>query len=203
MILQYPYYYFTRVIPEHICDSLIKKYTGFKSKKGTVKGPDSKVRNSNVTFSHDKELYDMIHPFIDQANFRSGWNFDIDHTETVQFTKYTTKQYYNWHQDTTYEPYPDNHNDINYRGKIRKVSTVISLTDGSKYKGGDFQIDLRDGNAKGDKEPRSVRNVITIKELRERGTVVVMPSFIWHRVQPVTKGTRYTLVSWTLGKPWR
>ena len=67
MILQYSYYYFTKAIPEKVCDNLIKKYTNFKSKKGTVKGPDSKIRNSNVVFSHDPELYEMIHPFIFRA----------------------------------------------------------------------------------------------------------------------------------------
>ena len=203
MILQYPYYYFVKAIPENICNNLIKKYTNFESKKGTVKGPDSKVRNSNVVFSNDAELYEMIHPFVDQANFSAGWNFDIDHTETVQFTKYTTKQYYNWHQDGSYDPYPENHPDLGYRGKIRKISTVISLTDGSKYKGGDFQVDFRDQRAVGKKEIKNVQNIMNVEELRQKGTVVVMPSFIWHRVTPVTKGTRFSLVSWSVGKPWR
>jgi len=203
MILQYSYYYFTKAIPEKICDNLIKKYTNFKSKKGTVKGPDSKIRNSNVVFSHDPELYEMIHPFVDQANFNAGWNFDIDYTETVQFTKYNLNQYYNWHQDGSYETYPNDHQYEQYRGKYRKLSTVISLTDGSEYTGGDFQVDLRDKGAKGDKDIKNAKNVITVKELRQKGTVLIMPSFLWHRVTPVTKGKRFSLVAWSIGKPWR
>tara|TARA_R100000781_G_C4080166_1_gene127416 strand:- start:1608 stop:2219 length:612 start_codon:yes stop_codon:yes gene_type:complete len=203
MILKYLFWYYDRVIPPTVCDKLVKKYTSVKDRKGVTKGTDTKVRNSNVVFSNDQELYDMIHPFVDQANLNAGWNFDIDYTESVQFTKYKPKQYYNWHQDGFSEPYPMNHNYEGYRGKYRKLSTVISLSDGSKYKGGDFQVDLRDKNSKGKNDIKDVRNVITVKEMRQKGSLLVMPSFIWHRVTPVKKGTRYSLVSWTLGKPWR
>ena len=39
-------------------------------------------------------------------------------------------------------------------------------------------------------------------ELKQRGTIVVFPSFVWHKVTPVKKGTRYSLVSWHLGHPF-
>ena len=45
--------------------------------------------------------------------------------------------------------------------------------------------------------------VKTNKEIRPRGSIVVFPSFVWHRVKPVTSGTRYSLVIWNLGYPWR
>ena len=40
-------------------------------------------------------------------------------------------------------------------------------------------------------------------EIRPRGSIIVFPSFCWHRVAPVTKGTRYSLVMWNLGRPFR
>ena len=40
-------------------------------------------------------------------------------------------------------------------------------------------------------------------EIRPQGSVIVFPSFVWHRVTPVTKGTRYSLVLWTCGQPFR
>jgi PKHD-type hydroxylase len=40
-------------------------------------------------------------------------------------------------------------------------------------------------------------------EIRPRGSIVVFPSFMWHRVKPVTKGTRYSLVLWNIGDPWK
>jgi PKHD-type hydroxylase len=40
------------------------------------------------------------------------------------------------------------------------------------------------------------------KEILPKGSVVVFPSFVWHRVKPVTKGKRYSLVMWSAGKPY-
>ena len=40
-------------------------------------------------------------------------------------------------------------------------------------------------------------------EVKPKGSIVVFPSFVWHRVKPVTKGTRYSLVCWNLGYPFR
>ena len=36
-----------------------------------------------------------------------------------------------------------------------------------------------------------------------KGTVICFPSFVWHRVKPVTKGTRYSMPTWYLGDPFK
>ena len=177
MILNNYYYYSIKGIPEKTCDKIVKKFYSKKFHKGSIKGGSIKVRESEVIFSDDKELYDIINPFIADANEKAGWNFQWDFTESCQFTKYGLNQYYNWHQDGSPECYPDDHRFIGYRNKCRKLSTVIALSDGSDYKGG--------------------------KELRKKGTVIVFPSFVWHRVKPVLSGTRYSLVCWSLGQPWK
>ena len=41
------------------------------------------------------------------------------------------------------------------------------------------------------------------KEILPKGSVIVFPSFVWHRVKPVTKGVRYSLVMWNLGYPFK
>ena len=41
------------------------------------------------------------------------------------------------------------------------------------------------------------------KEILPKGSIIVFPSFVWHRVKPVTKGTRYSLVMWNLGYPFK
>ena len=41
------------------------------------------------------------------------------------------------------------------------------------------------------------------KEILPKGSVIVFPSFVWHRVKPITQGTRYSLVVWHLGKPFK
>ena len=71
--------------------------------------------------------------------------------------------------------------------------------DPKKYEGGDFEIGYTNNFYKGtiDKHKYAFN-----KTNAKQGSVIVFPSFIWHRVTPVTKGTRYSLVSWTLGKPY-
>ena len=45
-------------------------------------------------------------------------------------------------------------------------------------------------------------NKIKFEKERQKGTLIVFPSFMWHKVSPVTKGSRYSLVMWSLGKPY-
>jgi PKHD-type hydroxylase len=197
------YYYFTGAVSKDICKKIIKKYSSKKLSKGTVGNKTKGIRESDVCFTSDQEIYELIHPFIHQANCDAKWNFEWDYTEAVQFTKYGLHEHYNWHQDSTSEPYPLDYGNRGHHGKIRKLSTVISLTDGSKFSGGDFQVDLRNKPVSLKNENDDIRNIITLEQLRVIGTVVIFPSFLWHRVTPVTKGTRYSLVSWSLGKPWK
>ena len=81
-----------------------------------------------------------------------------------------------------------------FKGKIRKLSSVLVLTDGSKYVGGDLEFNYPTGfqNTKTETHPF----------LREKGSLVVFPSFVWHRVTPVTKGIRHSLTTWHLGSPY-
>ena len=43
------------------------------------------------------------------------------------------------------------------------------------------------------------KHKIQCKEILPKGSIVIFPSYIWHRVSPVTKGTRLSLVQWNLG----
>ena len=70
-------------------------------------------------------------------------------------------------------------------GKTRKLSMSIILN--SNFEGGDFE--MRDVN---NRVPRL-----------EEGSIIVFPSFIEHRVVPVTKGVRYSLVAWFVGPPFK
>ena len=49
----------------------------------------------------------------------------------------------------------------------------------------------------------SLKSVRKCAEIKQKGSVVVFPSHLWHRVKPVTKGTRYSLVMWNLGYPFK
>ena len=40
-------------------------------------------------------------------------------------------------------------------------------------------------------------------EISEQGSIVIFPSFMWHRVCQITKGTRYSLVIWNCGNEFK
>jgi len=206
MILKNSYWFFKNELPHKFCDDLIKhaKLNEENKKLGIISGlPKDKLtkkelkklkkrRHSDIIWMNDQWIYQKIVPYINAANKNAGWNFDFDWSETCQFTEYKKNQYYDWHCDTAEDPYVSD--DININGKIRKLSVTVSLTDPSTYKGGDFQIQFRN------REKVFAHNV---DEIKGRGSIIVFPSHIFHRVTPVTKGTRYSLVIWSVGKPFK
>jgi len=213
MILQNYYWYFESALPARICDDIINlgkekeeklALTGDISKKNhkdiTKKELKDlkKRRNSHVAFLDDKWVYNQIHPFIHAANEASGWNFDWDWSEPCQFTKYKLNQYYDWHCDSWALPY-NTPNDLNFNNKIRKLSVTVSLSEPTDYRGGELEFDCRNEDPTKSKK----RNILTCNEIKPRGSIVVFPSHVWHRVKPVTKGTRYSLVIWNLGYPFK
>ena len=206
MNLEYYYWYFKSAIPPKICDDIIEygksqqeqialtgEHDPEKDSEQNIKDI-SKKRKSNIVWMDDPWIYKEIQPYVNTANINAGWNFQWDRSESCQFTKYKLNQFYDWHCDSWVKPYdkpesPDH-------GKIRKLSVTVSLSDDTDYEGGDFEFDFRNTDS-GSNQPR------LCKEIRPKGSVVVFPSFVWHRVKPVTSGTRYSLVIWNLGKPWK
>jgi PKHD-type hydroxylase len=210
MILKNYYWYFQSALSIKFCDDLIKHAKSKDLKKGltgqfTSKQEEGKKltkkdlldlrkkRDSNVVWLNDAWIYNEIHPYIHEANKRAGWNFDWDWSESCQFTKYSKKQFYDWHCDSYNEPF--NSKDINFHGKIRKLSVTCSLSDPKDYSGGELEFQFRDSQ-----NPTETR---LCKEILPKGSIVVFPSHVWHRVKPVTKGTRYSLVIWNLGFPFK
>jgi PKHD-type hydroxylase len=182
------------------------------------------VRDSNVAWLNETWLYNMIWPYVHEANKLSGWNFEWDFTEELQFTKYGVNQFYGWHADSGADKYelfdPTIHklklnedgtplltsdgsvipeashliSNPSKVGKIRKLSVTISLSDPATYEGGNLKFDL--GPHRGDRYHECA-------EIRPRGSIIVFPSHVYHQVTPVTKGTRYSLVAWNLGYPFK
>jgi PKHD-type hydroxylase len=96
-------------------------------------------------------------------------------------------------------PYAMENTNDPLHGKIRKLSVTISLSDPKTYKGGELEFDFRNK----DNSKNGVSNIQECKEIKRKGSVVVFPSHLWHRVKPVTKGIRYSLVVWNLGEPFK
>jgi PKHD-type hydroxylase len=193
------YWFFEKVIPKKQCNEIIK--FGKKLEKEQAVVDDNKIdyemRNSHTGWFNDPWVYEMILPFIHGANKSADWGFDFDWCEDVQFTQYKgkDKQHYNWHVDANPAPYDENSRE-NWKGKIRKLSCCINLSDPKDYEGGMFYVAV-DGKIGIKKEVQRVR------EMSEQGSIIVFPSQIYHKVTPVTKGTRYSLVCWTIGPKFK
>lgn len=205
MNLENYFYVVSEGLPSRLCDDLIN-YGEQKTQEIARTGDESEVpkskqdfarlyktRNSSVCWLNEPWIYNAIIPFVNQANQQAGWNFEYTQSEACQWTKYGETQHYTWHVDQFKKPI-DKPGDP-FHGLIRKLSVTVSLAEGDTYEGGDLEFDLRNN---GD----STSNIITSQEARKKGSIIIFPSFIWHRVAPVLKGTRYSLVIWNCGKPF-
>ena len=207
MNLQNYYWYYTKAVPDRICDAIVKYGLQIKEQMAVTGGFGNnklnrdqikdlkKKRDSNIVWIGENWVYKELHPFIRQANVNAGWNFQWDWSESCQFTKYSKGQYYDWHCDSWERPY--NQPNTMSHGRMRKLSVTLSLSDEKDYKGGELEFDFRN------LDPDKKRNTVICKEIRPKGSLVVFPSFVWHRVCPVKKGSRYSLVVWSLGRPFR
>ena len=196
------FWYFETGVPLHFCEEIILS----AQDKGVVDGVTDDIkredivrlskqkkntRNSKVCFLNNKWIIDQLEPFFWDANKQAGWDFSISHYETCQFTYYNgqEKHFYDWHLDAGQEPYKEGY----CKGTIRKLSMVVLLNKPNDFEGGQLEFDYRNKiNPKIDRAP-----------LTKQGSCVVFPSFLWHRVKPVTKGFRYSLVVWATGEKYR
>jgi PKHD-type hydroxylase len=147
--------------------------------KGSVK---PSVRDSNIVWTEDQRIYDLIWPFMVTANEQLT-HFDIDAAETMQITQYQENQYYDYHIDglgiSYYDRPPGN---IRHK-RTRKLSMSLVLND--DFEGGQLQFYNED----------PIEN--------KKGMMIFFPSYLSHRVRPVTKGVRYSLVTWFIGPPFK
>ena len=207
MQLKYSYWYFPSVLSSKLCDEIVAFGEATQQKKANIGGmPDpilmgkkklkdfKKTRDSNIAWINEQWVYNEIIPYVNKANKEAGWNFEWDWAETCQFTRYTKNQYYDWHCDSWDEPYKDITNKNTY-GKIRKLSVTVSLSDPKEYKGGGLEFDFSFHSRK--------PYIKKCKEILPKGSVLVFPSHLWHRVAPITKGERKSLVIWGIGKPFK
>jgi PKHD-type hydroxylase len=216
MNLNIHYWYYNSALPKHVCDQIIKlaelknKEKFYSQRQAQIGGrkqdlsrfPLSKIekeklietRDSQIQWLDDNWIYKEIHPFLNHANTAAKWDFEYDWSESCQFTTYRKGDHYTWHCDSF--PHTSKTTDRNIHGKVRKLSMTVQLSDPKDYEGGEFQFDFRDTE---DGSP----NIRTVSEATEKGSIIVFPSHLYHRVLPVKKGKRLSLVVWTLGQPFR
>jgi PKHD-type hydroxylase len=203
------YWYFQSAVPPRICDEIVKYSKSIQDQLastgsyGDTKKLNQKQikdlkkkRDSDIVWLNERWIYKEVQPYVHEANRRAGWNFQWDYSESCQFTQYKKGQYYDWHCDSWDKPYQSNEGGPSH-GKIRKLSVTLTLSDQKDYKGGELEFDFRN------LDPDKPRKPVKCKEILPKGSLVVFPGFVWHRVCPVKKGTRHSLVMWSLGWPFK
>lgn len=155
---------------------------GFDGSTSNNDHRSSEIRWINPNAPDSKFLTDLLWYYAYEAN-RNAFGFNIDYLPDIQYTKYSADENgkYDWHCDTFW---------ANPTAYDRKISIVIQLSDAADYDGGDFQIDQQ--------YPQ-----LPTDQIRTKGSVIVFPSFLNHRVTPVTRGERRSLVSWIQGPKFR
>lgn len=107
------------------------------------------------------------------------WQFDLGAASLpIQYTQYDeVGSHYDWHADWGAA-----------EGFKRKISISVQLCDTSEYEGGDLEFmtyPLTDAGR---------------RQARARGTAIVFPAFLVHRVTAITSGARRALVTWRCGE---
>jgi len=187
---------FVGELSDKAVDRILDESNKYEYKKATV-GPDEKqvenleLRNSNIKFFNtyrSKDITDLLFHYAQLVN-RTDFGFDISGVQDIQYTEYDSKNkgHYDWHEDTMWCD--------NSQMSQRKISITVQLSDSLDYEGGDFEIGTPDWE--------SFLNDLSPNTIRKKGTVILFPSFLTHRVTPVTKGKRKSLVSWIDGSMFR
>jgi PKHD-type hydroxylase len=182
MIEENYYWYWDSFLSKETCEQITEEYyKPEKSVTGSYRiSPNTygtgELRETNVCWvDSNSQLGLLMFNYILIANLKTKWYFDIEKIQSVQVGEYSIGGHYDWHEDESI----CSRNNFNNQ---RKISISVLLSESDSYDGGDLLF-------KGQNEP------IT----RNQGSIIVFPSFIEHKVTPVTRGVRYTAVTWAVG----
>jgi len=206
------FYIFPRAVPKKECKKLLKyciKNTKYEEASVLNKGVsdskpdptmlddrsriDPEIRKTDVGFikSKDNRVNEIAWHYLREAN-RIQFNYNLEYFQPVQFARYRNGGFYDWHQDAA---------GTNSYGESRKLSLTFSLTDPKDYEGG--ELEFFEGNKSTEDTKLPDGTIISAEQIkqdiRDQGSVIVFDSRDWHRVTPCTKGTRYSIVCWTVG----
>lgn len=206
-------WYFTD-LPKKVIETIEEDLEKYKLEKNLEEsrigggGRDSDVRNARNTWIPTTHwTAGFLWHYIMRAN-RENFLYDLTNIdgESMQYTVYGEGEYYTWHSDadmdSAYKPQAINNIAQGYNQQallddfvmknvetMRKLSFSIQLSDPDEYEGGQFQL-------------LDERNKSYIAP-REKGTIILFDSRTKHRVRPVTKGVRKSIVGWVVGPRWR
>jgi PKHD-type hydroxylase len=139
-----------------------------------------KSRRTNVAWL-DFQEYDWVYKIMDRSALKANEYFQADIVPVrypIQIGIYDASEqgYFTWHSDNVASD------------QTRKITLVVPLNDPTEFEGG--AIEFMPGDA-----------IITPPQVP--GVPIAFPSWLIHRVTPVTSGKRYSLVYWIRGPNWR
>jgi len=159
-----------------------KQNASVGSDKDTKEGHiDTETRTSHISWIPFKKMNDMYKDIENIMKTTNGNHFGFDGmgiTEMAQYTEYPEGGFYDWHVD----------NDVNFTHEppVRKISMTLLLSPESEFEGGDLEL-------------QSEGKIAKLKQ----GQAIFFASFIRHRVTPIIKGNRKSLVMWFGGTPFK
>ena len=181
------------VLTSQQCDELIRIGQGEPKINATIGG---KGKNKKIDYSYRKSIiswipfakalpiYQVIRQWMEVTN-NNYFGFDtVQLSEQGQYAEYSKGGFYNWHMDSDIE--------MKLMPTVRKISMTLLLSDPKDFEGGELELFCGD-------TLDSEKNKFKLK----RGYAVFFASFLLHRVMPVTKGNRKSLVMWFGGSPLR
>ena len=183
-----PCTYYSLAIPNELIDLMVAEINNieFGQYAEAEVGPEGsdgfvpEVRNSKTAWWYEEHWVTSIFShYFNKAN-KDIWEYDLTYLKGIQITKYEEGEKYDWHCDYGAELDTDH---------TRKLSATLLITDPTEFEGGDLQFIDYSG--------------FTCVPERTKGTMIIFDSRIPHRVTPVTKGTRISLVAWMLGPKLR
>jgi PKHD-type hydroxylase len=181
-----PYAYWENFLSDDDIKTILSLKEWHKSTKAEIGGAssstvDTQIRNSKISWmeysSETVQIWNKLLLAISEVNSRY-FHFDLSGCyEPAQLTMYNSSnlEHYTWHCDSSYTD----------RSIPRKLSMSLLLSDESEFKGGDLEVLV-------DSEKTHVLN-------QKRGRAWFFPSYMLHRVSPVTYGIRRSLVLWIGG----
>ena len=187
------FYLFPRIVKPEVCDEIVKDCLSKDLKQAKVfdtkpssSRDDPSVRKTSVYFvpiNRNNKVNDITWHFLKEAN-KQMFNYNLTYFQTIQFAEYKDGGFYDWHIDTYYQDEPN---------KTRKLSLSLMLTDSNAFEGGEFQF--FNGGRPIDEQ---IKN-----DIKAQGTIIVFDSRDFHRVTPVTKGIRHSVVCWATGAAFK
>ena len=197
---QQPLYLLKSKLPKNLCNEIVDYFHTLPSQKATTVGYQENLRDTTVTWCDTNDWGGpFMFNYLNHANSHL-FQYDIDgcYFNQCHMLTYNPGQWYGWHTDTNemdalaYEP-PGHNKYLNYPMKewVRKLAFTLQLSDPDEYEGGDVELAVND----------DLEDPITLP--KERGQMCIFDTRTKHRVLPVTKGTRHTLVGWAIGPRWK